>query len=194
MLRKERRATGAEHLEQMFGARPDGVSTTTPGADSADAQDVQDKTSGSSNSMVPSKSDESGSDECAAPMAKRSQVNDTENDSGEILIPAAHSDQVLAAPGQKRSRPVESCEIDTDDTGGERVARRARQALVEQVVLQLHRTPEEEESNATHDDPFVDPELIIRAEDWANHKMDEGNCDLKLVAVAKQEGCESSRS
>ena len=138
--------------------------------------------------MVPPKIDEPGSDECAAPMAKRSRVNDTENDPGEILIPAAHSDQVLAAPGQKRSSPEESCEMDTDDTGGERVARRARQALVEQVVLQLHRTSEEEESNATHDDPFVDPELIIREEDWANHKMDEGNFDLKLVAVAKQEG------
>ena len=43
------------------------------------------------------------------------------------------------------------------------------------------------QSNAIHVDPFVDPELIIREEDWANHKMDGGNFDPKLVAVAKQE-------
>ena len=53
--------------------------------------------------------------------------------------------------------------------------------------MQLHRTSEEEESYATHDDLFVDPELIIREEDWVNHKMDEGNFDPKLVAAAKQE-------
>ena len=190
MLRKER----PEHFEQKFGARPDGVSTTTPGADSADAEDVQDKTSGSSNSMVPPKSDEPGSDECAAPMAKRSRVNDTENDPGEILIPAAHSDQVLAAPGQKRSSHEESCEMDSDDTGGERVARRARQALVEQVVLQLHMTPEEEESNTTHDDPFVDPELILHEEDWGNHKMKRENLIPNLSLWQNRRGCESLRS
>ena len=95
--------------------------------------------SGSSNSVVPrKKSDEPGSDECAAPMAKRFRVNDTENGPGEIPIPAAHSDQVLAASGQQRSNAEESCELDTDDRGGERAA---RLALVEQVVLQLHRTP-----------------------------------------------------
>ena len=55
------------------------------------------------------------------------------------------------------------------------------------MVLLLHRTPEEEESNATHDDPCVDPELSIREEKWVNHKMVEGNLDPKLVAVAKQE-------
>ena len=44
-----------------------------------------------------------------------------------------------------------------------------------------------EESNATHDDPIVDPELIIREEDWVNHTMHEENCDPKLVAMAKQE-------
>ena len=67
--------------------------------------------------------------------------------------------------------------------------------LVARVRLSLNRwscsctrTPEEEESNATHDDPFVDPELIIHEEDRVNHKMDEGNYDPKLVAVAKQEG------
>ena len=58
---------------------------------------MQDKTSGSSSSMVPPKSDEPGSDECAARMAKRSQANDTENNPGEIPVPAAQSDQVLAA-------------------------------------------------------------------------------------------------
>ena len=31
--------------------------------------------------------------------------------------------------------PEESCEVDTDDTGRERAARRARLALVEQVVF-----------------------------------------------------------
>ena len=45
----------------------------------------------------------------------------------------------------------------------------------------------EEESNATHNEPFVDPELIIREEDWRNHKMDEGHFDPKLVAVTQQE-------
>ena len=77
--------------------------------------------------------------------------------------------------------------MDTDDTGGESAARRASLALVGQMVLQSHRTSEDEESNATHDDPFVDPELIIREEDWRNHKMDEGHCDPKLVLVAQQE-------
>ena len=52
---------------------------------------------------------------------------------------------------------------------------------------QLHRTSAGEESNATHDDPLVDPEIIIREEGWLNHKMDEGNFDPKLVAVAGQE-------
>ena len=77
--------------------------------------------------------------------------------------------------------------MDSEGTGGERAARRARLALFEQVVLQLRRTPEEEESNVTHDDPLVDPELIIREEDCVNHRMDEGNFDPKLVALAKQE-------
>ena len=140
---------------------------------------MQDKTSGSSSSMVPPKSDEPGSDDCAAPKAKLSRANDIENDPGEIPIPAAHSDQVVTASGQKRSSSEESCEMDTDDTGGERAARRARLVLVEQMVLQLHRRPEEEESNASHDGPFVDPELIIREKDWVNHKMDEGNFDPK---------------
>ena len=94
-------------------------------------------------------------------MAKPCRANDTENDPGEIPLSAAHSDQVVAASGQKRSCPEESCEMDTDDTGGERAARRACLPLVEQMVLQLHRTPEEEESNATHDNPLVHPELII---------------------------------
>ena len=57
---------------------------------------------------------------------------------------------------------------------------------MEQVVLQLHRTSEEEESNTTHNDLFVDPELIIREEEWLNHKMDEGTFDPKLGAAAKQ--------
>ena len=60
--------------------------------------------------------------------------------------------------------------MDTNETRSERAACRARLALVEQVVLQLHRTPQEEESNATLDDPCVDPELIIREEEWVNHK------------------------
>ena len=41
----------AEHLEKKFGSRPDGVTPTTSGADSTNAQDVQDKTTGSSNSV-----------------------------------------------------------------------------------------------------------------------------------------------
>ena len=36
----------ADDVEKKFGARPDGVTPTTPGADSADAEDVQDKTLG----------------------------------------------------------------------------------------------------------------------------------------------------
>ena len=120
-------------------------------------------------------------------MAKRPKAHDAENDQGEIPFPAAHFDQVVAASEQKRSSPEESCEIDTDDTGGERPARRACLALVEQMVLQLHRTPVEEESNATHDDPFVDPELTILEEDWVNHKMDEGNFGPILIAAPKRE-------
>ena len=82
-----------------------------------------------------------------------------------------------------------------DVAGGERAARRARLALVEQLVLQLHRTPEEEESHVSDDNPLVDPELVIREEYWMNHKMDEENFDPKLVALAKQcENCESARS
>ena len=96
-------------------------------------------------------------------------VNDTKNDPGEFPFPAAHSDQVVTTSGQQISSPEESCEMDTDDTGGERAARRARLALVEQVVLQLHRTSEVDESNANR---VVDPELIIREEEWVNHKMD----------------------
>ena len=163
-----------------------GVTPTTPGTDSANAQNMQDKT-GSSSSVVPPKSDEPSSDECAVPVAKRSWANDVGRDPGEIPIPAAHSDQVATASGQKRSGTEESCEMNTDDTGGARPARRARLVLVQQMVLQLYRTLEEEESYATHDDAYVDPELIIREEDSVNHKMDEENFDRKLVAVAKEE-------
>ena len=74
----------------------------------------------------------------------------------------------------------------TDDAGGERAARRARLALVEQMVLQLHRTPEEEESHVSHDNPLVDPVLVILEEDWENNQMGEENFDPKFVAVAKQ--------
>ena len=147
---------------------------------------MQDKR-GSSSSVVPTKGYEPSSDECAAPVAKRSLANDVGHDPGEIPIPAAHSDQLATASGRKRSGTKKSCEMDTDDSGGARAARRARLALVEQMVLQLHRMLEEEESNATHDDPYFDPELIIHAEDSVSHKMDEENFDRKLVAVAKEE-------
>ena len=136
---------------------------------------MQDKTSGISNIMVPPKSDEPGLDECAGQMIPKMI---------QVKFRSQHSDQVVAASGQKRSSPEESCAMDTDDTGVERAARRARLALVEQVVLLLHRTPEQDESNATHDDTCVDPELIIREEEWVKQKMDEGNLDPKLVAVA----------
>ena len=55
------------------------------------------------------------------------------------------------------------------------------------MVLQLHRTPEEEENKATHDDPCVDPELIICEEDWVNYEKHEGNFGPKLVAAPTQE-------
>ena len=42
--------------------------------------------------------------------------------------------------------------------------------------------------NVSHDNPLVDPEFVIREEDWVNHKVDEENFDPKLVAVAKQCG------
>ena len=77
--------------------------------------------------------------------------------------------------------------MDTHDIGGERTARRARLALVEQVVLELHRTSEVEESNANRVDLLVDPELIIREEEWVNHIMDGGNFDSKLVAAKQVE-------
>ena len=115
-------------------------------------------------------------------MAKPCRANDTENDPGEIPLSAAHSDQVVAASGQKRSCPEESCEMDTDDTGGERAARRACLALVEQMVLQLHGT-QEEKSNATRE------KLIIREEDWANHEIDGENLSL----WQNRRSCESSR-
>ena len=54
---------------------------------------------------MPPKSDEPGSDECAAPVAKRCRASDTEYDLGEFPIPAAHSDQVVAASGQKEVKP-----------------------------------------------------------------------------------------
>ena len=106
------------------------------------------------------------------------------NDPGEIHIPAAHSDQVVAASGQKRSSPEEPCKMDTDDTGGE------RDVLVAHVWLSLSRwscsrTGRTRKNDATRDDLFADPELIIREEDWVNHKMDEGNFDHKW-------SCESS--
>ena len=37
-----------------------------------------------------------------------------------------------------------------------------------------HEDQTHDQRNVTHDDLFVDPELIIREEDWANHKVDEG--------------------
>ena len=116
MLRKEKTRYFAEHLEKKFVSRPGGVTPTTPGDDTANAQDVQDRMSGSSSSMVPPSGDEPGSDECAAPVAKRCRAKNTENDLGEIPIPAAHSGQVVAASGQRRSSPEESCVMDTEDT------------------------------------------------------------------------------
>ena len=35
-----------------------------------------------------------------------------------------------------------------------------------------HKDQTHDQRNVTHDDPFVDPEFIIREEDWANHKVD----------------------
>ena len=97
LSRAEERKTRyvAEHLEKKFGVR----------LDRTNAQDLQDNTSGSSSGMVPLKSEEPGSDECVTPMARRPLANDTDNDQGEIPIPAAYSDQVLAAPGQKEVKP-----------------------------------------------------------------------------------------
>ena len=43
---EERRATWQNTFKKKFGARPSGVTPSTPGADSANTQDVQDKTSG----------------------------------------------------------------------------------------------------------------------------------------------------
>ena len=37
-----------------------------------------------------------------------------------------------------------------------------------------HEDQTHDQRNVTHDDLFVVPELIIREEDWANHKVDEG--------------------
>ena len=119
-------------------------------------------------------------------MVKRSRANDTDDVPGEFPIPAAHSDQVGAASGQKSPRPEESCEM-TPTTQDVSVLLVARVWLVEQMVLQLHRTPEEEECHVSHDNPLVDSELVILEEDWVKHKMDDENFDLKRVAVAKHE-------
>ena len=79
---------------------------------------------------------------------------------------------------QKRSSPEESCQMDTDDTEGERATRRARVWHMwsrwscsctgrqrKRRVMRLTMTC------------FVDPELVIREKEWVNHKMDEGNFD-----------------
>ena len=54
-----------------------------------------------------------------------------------MKIPAASSDQVVTAFAQKRSGTEESCEMDTDNTGGARDARRAHLALVEKMTSML---------------------------------------------------------
>ena len=56
------------------------------------------------------------------------------------------------------------------------------------MVMQLHCAPQEEECHVSHDNLLVDPELVIREEDWVNHKMDEENFDANFVAVTKQWG------
>ena len=74
----------AEHLERKFGAsgsssksdaRSGGRVSATPGTDGANAHDVQDRTSASSNSVVPPESGEPGTDECPANKCVRSWVS-----------------------------------------------------------------------------------------------------------------------
>ena len=67
-----------------------------------------------------------------------------------------------------------------EDAGNERAARRARLA-----VLQL--TSEMDSDEETHDDPSVNPELIMQEEDWVNHGKDEELFDPKMVVLPKQE-------
>ena len=170
----------AEHLKKKFGSRPHGVTPTTPCADSANAQNMQDKT-GSSSSVVPPKGDEPSSDECAAPVAKRSQVNFVGRDPGEIPI---KSRQPLVERGHAQKNLVKW----TPTTPEVRVL------LVAHVWFLLSRwfcsctgPQRKEERYATHDDAYVDPELIIREEHSVNNKMDVENFVRKLVAVAKEE-------
>ena len=72
-----------------------------------------------------------------------------------------------------------------EDAGNERAARRARLALVERVVLQL--VSEMDLDEEPHDDPSVNPELIMQEEDWMNRGKDEELFDPKMVALARQE-------
>ena len=80
-------------------------------------------------------------------------------------------------PGEKRSTREEPAEMETDDTAGDRAARRARLALVEHIVLQLHSVTETD----VDDDPTVDPVLALREQDWVNHDHDDGNFDPRKI-------------
>ena len=140
---------------------------------------IKTASSPSSSAGIPMKSDVPGSGECTVPPSQLARVS--EGVVGEIPIAEAESSPVPAATSEKRSSPEDFTEMETDERGEERAARRSRLALIEQMVLQLHGVTGTE----MDDDPGVEPELILREEDWEGHDKDEGNFDPEMVALEK---------
>ena len=105
-------------------------------------------------SFNPRVDNDSSAKELSVPTAKRARSDVA----GEKPIPVA------VTAGEKRAFPEDSLDTEMEDVGNERAARRARLALVERVVLQL--TSEMDLDEEAHDDPSVNPELIMQEEDW----------------------------
>ena len=177
LSRAEERKTRyfAEHLEKTFGPREIAGGVATSGSSSGvaptPAMETDDSTEVKNTSISSS----------SVPTAKRARSDVA----GEIPIPVAEPVQVHVTAGEKRAVEEDSLDTEMEDAGNERAARSARLALVERVVLQL--TSEMDLDEETHDDPSVNPELIMQEEDWVNHGKDEELFDPKMVALAKQE-------
>ena len=172
LSRAEERKTRylAEHLEKTFGLREiaGGVALSgsssgvapTPAMETDDSTEVKNTSVSSSSGFNPREDNDSSAKELSVPTAKRARSDVA----GEIPIPVAEPVQVHVTAGEKRAVPEDSSDTEMEDAGNERAARRARLALVERVVLQL--TSEMDSDEETHDDPSVNPELIMQEEDW----------------------------
>ena len=125
-----------------------------------DSTEVKNTSVSSSSGFNPREDNDSSAKELSVPTAKRARSDVA----GEIPIPVAEPVQVHVTAGEKRAVPEDSSDTEMEDAGNERAARRARLALVERVVLQL--TSEMDSDEETHDDPSVNPELIMQEEDW----------------------------